>query len=168
MTPAEGKVLLGYNAWANRRLLGAAGALPDGLTERDLGTSYGSVSGTLRHIAWGEWLWLGRWQESAPQGSDPRDADGLTALTVRWAEIAREQFGLFNGASRADLERSITYENPPGTSWTYPLNEMVRHVVNHSTYHRGQVASLLRQLGHTPEPTDYLVYFDYGAPGATP
>jgi uncharacterized damage-inducible protein DinB len=167
VTPAEGRLLLAYNAWANRRLLGAAGALPGSLSERDLGTSHGSVSGTLRHIAWGEWLWLGRWQGAVPGGSDPRDAGSLTALGRRWAEIEREQIGYVSGARTEDLERSITYENPPGTPWTYPLKEMVRHVVNHSTYHRGQVTALLRQLGHPPDPTDYLVYFDQGTPGAT-
>ena len=65
-----------------------------------------------------------------------------------------------------DLRRSITYENPPGTRWSYRLEEMLRHVVNHSSYHRGQVASLLRQHGLTPPPTDYLVFFDDGLPGA--
>jgi uncharacterized damage-inducible protein DinB len=166
VTLAEAKVLLAYNVWANRRLLDAAGALPGLLCERDLGTSFGSVGGTLRHIAWGEWLWLGRWRETAPRGTDPRNADNLTALATRWAEIGREQLDFLSALRSPDLGRSVTYENPPGTPWTYPVAEMMRHVVNHSTYHRGQVASLMRQLGHTPEPTDYLVYFDDGMPGA--
>jgi uncharacterized damage-inducible protein DinB len=160
VTADEARVLLAYNAWANRRLLSTAGALPATLSERDLRASYGSVSGTLRHIAWGEWRWLGRWREAEPHGGDPSGAESLAALATRWEEIGREQVDFLHGIRDADLRRSITYENPPGTPWTYRLEEMVRHVVNHGTYHRGQVAAMLRQLGYSPPPTDYLVFFD--------
>lgn len=166
MTPAEGRVLLAYGVWANRRLLRAAGALPDPILDRDLGVSHQSVLGTLRHIAWGEWLWLARWRESAPRGNDPRAAPTLAALGTRWTEIGREQLEFMQAVRDPDLRRSITYENPPGTPWSYRLEEMVRHVANHSTYHRGQVAMLLRQLGYPPPATDYLVFFDDGLPGA--
>lgn len=56
--------------------------------------------------------------------------------------------------------------NFSGETWTYRLEDLLRHVVNHSTYHRGQAAFLLRQLGHKALPTDYLLYFDLGAPEA--
>ena len=164
MTPAEGGVLLAYNAWANRRLLRATAALSRELLRRDLGTSHGSAWTTLLHIAWGEWLWLGRCQGAAPRGLDPRDCGDLPDLEARWAEIGRDQVAFVARLSAPDLARRISYENPPGTPWTYPLEEMLRHVVNHSTYHRGQVASQLRQLGITPLPTDYLVFFDEGMP----
>ncbi len=164
MTPAEARVLLSYNAWANRRLLAAAAALPRELLERDLATSHRSVWGTLLHIAWGEWLWLGRWQAVPARGGDPNDCRSPAALGTRWAEIAREQLAFLAGLGARDFDRPIRYENPPGTTWTYALSEMVRHVVNHSSYHRGQVASLLRRLGVTPPATDYLVFFDEGRP----
>jgi len=53
-----------------------------------------------------------------------------------------------------------SYVNVKGETWPYPLHEMLVHVVNHSTYHRGQVATMLRQLGKTPLSTDYLVLLD--------
>lgn len=164
MTPAETRVLLAYNAWANRRLLRAAAALPRDLLEQDLATSFRSIWGTLLHMACGEWLWLGRWQTAPGRGSDPGDCRSLAELEARWDEIAREQLAFLAGLGAQELDRPVSYENPPGTTWTYALREMVRHVVNHSTYHRGQVASLLRRLGRTPPATDYLVFFDEGQP----
>lgn len=59
-----------------------------------------------------------------------------------------------------DLVRMISYENPPGTPWSYSLQHMLQHVVNHSTYHRGQLTSMFRTLGATPRPFDFLVSFD--------
>lgn len=149
-----------YNRWANGRLLGAAAALAPELLTRDLGSSYGSVWITLRHILWGEWLWLGRWQARTPAGLDPQTLHDFPALRSRWTEIEQEQLALLDGLTAADLARLLSYDNPPGTSWTYTLGEMIYHVLNHSTYHRGQVAGMLRQLDVTPPTTDYLVYLD--------
>jgi uncharacterized damage-inducible protein DinB len=124
--------------------------------------------GTLRHILWGDWLWLGRWQERQPTGVSPLACQDLAALRARWAEVERDQLAFVQHVAASDLERLISYENPPGTRWTYSLAQMLLHVVNHSTYHRGQVAAMLRQLGTAPPATDYLVYFDELAAGADP
>jgi len=163
--------LLSYNAWANSRLLQAARSLPPHLLHQDLATSHTSVWGTLIHMAWGEWLWLGRWPGAQPPHSSPANSQTPAELEARWAEITRQQLGLIERLDEVDFDRLISYDNPPGTTWTYALGDMVRHVVNHSTYHRGQLASLLRQLGSTPPATDYLVFFDEGArhhPGEPP
>ncbi len=165
MTRAEARVLLSYNAWANRRLFQAAAPHPPDVLRRDLAASHGSVWGTLLHIVWGEWLWLGRWQTAPAPGRNPSDSRSLPELEARCAEIARQQLAFIDGLSETDLDRRISYENPPGTIWTYAIGDMVRHVMNHSTYHRGHAAALLRQLGGTPPATDYLLFFDAGAPG---
>jgi uncharacterized damage-inducible protein DinB len=133
----------------------AAASLPRHLLERDLGGAHTSAWATLLHTAWGEWLWLGRWRETTASGKNPADSQSLAELEARWGAIAEQQLGFINGLGIGDLDRRVSYENPPGTAWTYMLREMVRHVVNHSTYHRGQIASLLRRFGTTPPPTDY-------------
>ena len=170
MTPSEVRQLYAYNQWANRRLAEAASALPPELLTRDLATSFHSVLGTLQHIAWGEWRWLGRWQGRPSTRPSPLECPDLRSLRLRWVEIEREQLEFLERLTADDLERPISYENPPGTTWTYTLAEMLQHVVNHSTYHRGQIAAMLRQLGTAPPPTDYLIYFDELAAGqaATP
>jgi uncharacterized damage-inducible protein DinB len=160
VTPAEARALFAFDRWANARLIAAASTLPRDLLERDLGVSYRSIFGTLRHILWGDWLWLRRWPDRKRADSDPLACQDLAELQARWSEIESEQREFVERVTPALLERRITYENPPGTPWIYSLEQMMQHVVNHSTYHRGQVAGMLRQLGVAPPPTDYLVYFD--------
>ncbi len=155
------RFLYAYNRWANAKTLGATDVLTTEQLHRDLGTSHGSVFGTLAHILWSEWRWLGRWlAPGETPGADPLDTKDLPALRARWAEVESLQTAFLGQVTDAALRRPITYENPPGTAWTYPLAQMLQHVVNHSTYHRGQVTTLLRQLGAVPVTTDLLVYVD--------
>jgi len=130
------------------------------LLHRDLAVSYRSIFGTLQHILWAEWRWLGRWLMRALAGRDPLECRDLVALRARWTEIEREQLEFLQRLTAADLGRPISYDNPPGTRWTYELRHMLQHLVNHSTYHRGQVAAMLRQLDTAPPATDFLVYLD--------
>ncbi len=166
MTLSQVRLLYAYNQWANRRLLAVSSTLTPELLTHDLAVSFRSVWETLRHILWGEWLWLGRWQDRPSTGRSPLECGDLETLGLRWLEIEREQLEFIDHLTAADLERPISYENPPGTPWTYTLAHMLRHVVNHSTYHRGQVAAMLRHMGTAPPPTDYLVFVDGLAAGA--
>lgn len=163
MTRAEARCLLSFNAWANRRLFQTAAEQAEDVLQRDLAASHGSLWGTLRHIVWGEWLWLGRWTGSQPP-NDPMSARSLVELDARRGDIVKAQLDFVSALDDSDLRRIVAYDNPPGTTWKYALADMIRHVVNHSSYHRGQVAALFRQTGITPPATDYLIYFDEGAP----
>lgn len=161
MTADEARLLYAYNRWANERVLQAVAALSDDQLQRDLGSSFRSVWQTLVHVVWGEWLWLGRWLEWAQgPGSDPRGCRDLERLRERWMTLMDQQHSFLGHLTDPRLQRSLTYENPPGVAWTYPLGQMLQHVVNHSTYHRGQVATMLRQSGVAVLPTDFLVYID--------
>ncbi len=160
MTLADVQLLYAYNRWANARLLVAASPLSGALLDKNLSSSHQSMFATLRHIAWGEWLWLDRWRERQATGNNPIECADLTTLRVRWRAIEEEQTQFLSSIAPADLERLISYENPVGTRWAYSLRQMLQHVVNHSTYHRGQVAGMLRQVGATPPATDLLVYVD--------
>ncbi len=155
------KFLYAYNRWANEKTVGAAGALSPEQLHRNLGTSQGSTFGTLVHILWAEWRWLGRWIAPAPApGPDPNACESLAALRARWAEVEREQAAFLARLSASDLAAPLRYENPPGTTWIYPLGQTLQHLINHSSYHRGQVTTLLRQLGALPVATDLLVFVD--------
>ena len=139
MTADEARLLYAYNRWANERVLQAVSALSEDQLRRDLSSSFRSVWQTLVHVAWGEWLWLGRWLEWAlGAGSDPRGCPDLQTLRDRWAALMDEQQNFLGRLTDARLEQHLSYENPPGVSWTYTLGQMLQHVVNHSTYHRGQ------------------------------
>jgi uncharacterized damage-inducible protein DinB len=150
-----------YNRWANARTLDAVAALTAEQFTQDLSNSFGSVRNTLVHILAAEWVWLRRWQGTSPRAFlEPQEFPDLAALRRRWHEIECEQTGFVNSVSDAALAQVLSYTNMQGEVWRYPLRQMMQHVVNHSTYHRGQVATLMRQLGAQSFPTDFLAFFD--------
>jgi len=155
------QLLYEYNRWANARVLHAAAPLTGEQFTRDLASSYRSVRDTLTHILSAEWIWLQRWKGALPQAlHDPKDFESLDALKAWWAGVEGEQAEFVQAVSDAALGNVVSYVNTRGETWRYPLGQMMQHVVNHSSYHRGQVATLLRQLGGEPAPTDFLLFFD--------
>ena len=160
MIAQEIRYLYAYDRWANARALDAADVLTAEQLHRDLRTSHGSVFGTLAHILWAEWRWLGRWPGAPAPGADPLACTDLPSLRGRWTVLEQSQREFLAGVTDGALDRAVSYENPPGRVWTYPLGQMLQHVVNHSTYHRGQVITLLRQLGAAVVATDFLVFID--------
>jgi uncharacterized damage-inducible protein DinB len=151
--------LYAFNRWANGRVLGAVEALDAEQLDRDLGSSFPSVRGTLTHALGAEWIWLRRWKGTSPTGL-PADWDlaTLDAIRGRWAEVEREQAEFVDALGPADLERVVEYRNTKGDPFASRMGDMLRHVVNHSTYHRGQVITMLRQLGAAGVTTDFILY----------
>ena len=163
------RTLYAYNRWANRRLLAAVRLLAFQEFTKDLGTSHASLRGTLVHILWAEWIWLMRWRgESPKQVFNPEEFPDATAVESRWTSVERGQRELIASLSDETLNAIVSYENLQAECWEYSLAHMMQHVVNHSSYHRGQMTTLLRQLGHVPPTTDFLVFFDEGQPATPP
>jgi uncharacterized damage-inducible protein DinB len=157
----EIRTLYSYNRWATARLLQASQHLSPDALKQDLRTSHSSVRGTLVHTLWAEWIWLQRWQGTSPRQVFAEDQfPDVAAIQSRWAEIERDRQDFVAGLTEDRLAGRMSYENLRGQRWEYPLTHMMQHVVNHSTYHRGQVVTLLRQFGQTPPATDLLVFFD--------
>lgn len=155
------RTLYTYNRWANRRVCEAARLLEVRDFVRDLRASHSSVRGTLVHIMWGEWVWLQRWKRESPkQMFAADDFPSPVELEARWQTVEREQEQFIERLTDAELRELVSYENLQGQRWEYTRGQMMQHVVNHSSYHRGQVAILLRQLGKIPNATDFLVFFD--------
>jgi len=160
-SPEEISKLFAYNQWANERTLSAASALsPEELT-RKLGGSFPSVHGTLAHIYAAEWIWLERWQGRSPRALPAiAEVPDLDTLQEKWRRVGREQTSYVERVTAARLVEIVTYVNVAGKTWSYPLHELLVHGVNHSTYHRGQVVTMVRQLGKSVEATDYLLFLD--------
>jgi len=160
-TTQEISKLFDYNRWANTRTLEPAAALTAEEFGRQLGGSFPSVRETLAHIYAAEWIWLERWKGRSPRALPAaQEVPTLETLKEKWGPVEEGQRGFVEGLTEARMEEPISYVNTKGEAWAYPLGEMLVHVVNHSTYHRGQVATMLRQLGKAPLPTDYLVFLD--------
>lgn len=160
MTVEDYRELYDFNSWANGRTLDSCAPLTPEQFTRDLGSSFPSVRDTLAHIYGAEWVWLERWHERVP-ASLPSAADfpDLATLRARWSEHEHNLHAYIASLAPAELTRVIRYKNTRGTPFEGPIGPMLRHVANHSTYHRGQIVTLLRQLGAKPVSTDLIGFY---------
>jgi uncharacterized damage-inducible protein DinB len=158
MTPDEVRTLYAYNSWANHRVLDACAPLDAAKFTQNLHSSFPSVRDTLAHIMLAEWLWLERWLGRSP-GFPSTDFPDLAAIRSRWETIDGDLRGFVQKLSAADLDRLVEYKNTKGHAFSNPMWQMLQHVVNHGTYHRGQITTMLRQLGATPLTTDLIAYY---------
>jgi uncharacterized damage-inducible protein DinB len=154
------RLLYDYNAWANNRTLESCATLSDEEFSRDLSSSFRSVRDTLVHIFWGEWLWLERWHGRSPTAM-PAAADfpNLAAVRTRMEGIDRELIDFVSGLEADGLARIVEHKTTAGVPQAQPLWHMLQHLANHGTYHRGQVATMLRQLGAKPQATDLILFY---------
>jgi uncharacterized damage-inducible protein DinB len=151
--------LLKFNEWANARVFDAVATLtPEQLT-KDLGSSFPSVGLTAAHMVAGEWIWLQRWLGiSNLKFPDWAASTDLGDLRRRLTEIEKERWAFFNQLSEADILVPRAYKLMNGTEDQQALDVMISHVVNHATYHRGQVATMFRQVGLKPIGTDFITF----------
>jgi len=150
-----------YNHWANERLLEAVLALTPEQFHRELGGSFPSVQATLTHILWAEWIWLERWRgHSATTRFSPADFPTTADVEERWKAIRNEQTRYVGSMDAGQLQQPLRYVNQRGESWEYPLWRQMYHLLNHSSYHRGQITHMLRQMGVQPPTTDFLKFCD--------
>jgi uncharacterized damage-inducible protein DinB len=154
------RVLFSYNSWANRRILDACSALNDEQFTRDLKSSFGSVRDTLVHASSGEWVWIERWHGRTP-AEFPKAVDYPTVESVRrrFTEIDRDLVDWVASLTDGELQQPLAYRTMAGEAQAQPLWQLLQHVANHGTYHRGQVATMLRQLGTKAVSTDLIAYY---------
>ena len=159
MTTGEVRELFAYDAWANALVFETAAGLSEEQLADSVASSFPSVVGTLAHMVGAEWVWLRRWLGESPEGFPDWVAKPVLAdLRARLAAVEQEREAFVAGLSDGELGRIVSYRNLAGQVFADPLGGLIRHVVNHSTYHRGQVATQLRQLGLKPPSTDLIVF----------
>ena len=151
--------LYAFNRWANEEILAAAAGLSSEQLSRDLGSSFPSVLATLAHVAQSDWVWLQRWGGVSPTAPPAWDVSTLPALLGHWVTVQDQREAFLASLDDAALDRPIAYRNLAGVASTNPLWQLLRHVVNHSTYHRGQVTTMLRQLGTATVSTDLVRWY---------
>jgi uncharacterized damage-inducible protein DinB len=154
-----------YNYWARDHQLRACGTLTQEQFLRPMGSSFSSVRDTLAHLLGAEWIWLERWRGGSPTARYAEEfaAEKFpTLLTIQdhWRVVEAGMRSYLADLKEEALPQPMTYTNLKGETWTYPLWRMLLHLVNHQTYHRGQVTTLLRQLGVQAPQIDYLVAHD--------
>lgn len=160
MTPEEIGLLYDYNAWANHRSLEAASALTAEQFTKPLGSSFSSVRDTLAHIYGAEWVWLERFQGRSPSSlPDTTQFADVASLRERWNEHETRLLTFVRGLAQEDLDRVFEYKTLKFGVYRNPLWQSMQHLANHGTYHRGQVTTMLRQLGAQPILTDLMHFY---------
>lgn len=156
--------LFDYNAWANRISFDAVAGLPDEQYFRDLKSSFGGVHGTLCHIVWAEQVWLHRWMgRPNPAVAQGKDLSSLSEVRSRWEAVELERESFVAGITDSRLEETRVVKPSTGGEYIHTFRQMFRHFINHSSYHRGQITTFLRQLGATPPNTDLIRYYRVNA-----
>jgi uncharacterized damage-inducible protein DinB len=158
MTIDNIRTLYAYNSWANHRVLDACAPLDSAKLTQNLHSSFPSVRDTLAHIMLAEWLWLERWLGRSPAFPSENFPD-LASIRARWQKIETDLNAFVQKLSAADLDRVVEYKNTKGNAFSNPMWQMLQHLVNHGTYHRGQITTMLRQLGATPSITDLIAFY---------
>jgi uncharacterized damage-inducible protein DinB len=153
--------LVDFNYWARDRMLVAVDLLSPEQYMRDLGNSFKSIRDTLVHTYSAEWIWFSRWQGTSPTSAIPFDKFATVAeLTSAWRDLEAQIRAFVAGLDDAGLEREFDYRLLNGQAARSAFWQMLQHVVNHGTYHRGQVVTMLRQLGlPPPKSTDMITFY---------
>ena len=155
------QTMIDYHYWARDRLLDALEPLTADQYNRDLGSSFKSIRETATHIYAAEWAWYQRWHGESPTAllATDRFAD-LAALRQAWSSHEAKMRAFIDGLRDGDVARIIEFKLFNGTGGASPIGQMVQHVVNHASYHRGQITTMLRQLGAQPgKSMDMIAYF---------
>lgn len=160
VTPELLRLLFQYNAWADRRLLDACGALTNEQFTRNLGSSFSSVRDTVVHLYGAGYIWNERIQGRSPSshigGAGYPD---LGSIRPKLEEMDQHYIDYTSKLSQQDLDRVIRYKGFTGEEFSNPLWQSLHQLTNHASYHRGQVVTLLRQLGVKPVSTDLIAYY---------
>jgi uncharacterized damage-inducible protein DinB len=160
MTVKDLQTLYDYGYWADRKLFEVISQIPTEQFTQAVGGSYGSIRNTLVHIMSAEWGWLERCG-GAKRGPKLKGTDYPTvqSVTETWNKIEKSVGEFLSTLKDEDVVRDAEYLNDKGEKRGMPLGELMQHAANHGTHHRGQVAMMLRMLGHTPGNIDILFYY---------
>ena len=159
MTLNELKTLHAYNSWATNRTFETLDQLTDEQYSKDMRTSHGSIKGTMVHLVGAEKIWLERFNE-APQpflGENPPET--VAELRTIWEQTGHATAKWLGMMNDRKLAETFSMKSRKGDQLTPVFWQAFQHVTNHSTYHRGQVVAMLRQIGVAPKGTDMILFF---------
>lgn len=149
-----------YTAWASKRIVEAAGHLNAEELTRNFGTADKSVLGTLVHTFAADRLWMGRISGNIPARFLEVEKDmHMHVLRDDWP-VVYDRYKAWTAELTGEAAHAVlAYKNMKGEAFESPIWQVVLHVVNHGTHHRGQVAGFLRSMGHTPPPLDLIAFY---------
>jgi uncharacterized damage-inducible protein DinB len=160
MTLHEIRVLFEYDRWANDRTLESISSVPEPKYLEDLKSSHGGIHGTLVYIYGVNMVWLQRWKGGSPMKfAFVAEVPNLEALKNHWMNYQTELDNYLNSLSEAMLIAPLSYSDYKGNSHSEQLFQQMQHRINHSSYHRGQIVTMLRQIDSVPIGTDLITFY---------
>ncbi len=153
------ETLYDYNFWANHRYFSVAEALTVEQFHRMQGHSWGNVQAMFVHMLSSEWVWLQRWHGASPKGHlDQADFPTLASVKEPWSEQEAELRAYLGSQTEGGLQSVITYTNFRAETFHVPLWQMLMHLANHETHHRGELAAMFA-LMDVPHPEEEVIQY---------
>ena len=160
MTLKDLQILFDFDRWATERILEVVATVADDQYAKNLNSSHGGMRGTLVHTYSADWVWLERWKGNSPTALIKEDdIPTFSLLKQKWDAVRAERDRFVQSLNEEKIRMPLSYKNLKGDPFTEPLWQQMQHVVNHSSYHRGQVVTMLRQVGVKPVATDLIAYY---------
>jgi len=154
------QTLLDYHYWARDRLLEALAPLTPEQFTRDMGSSFKSIRDTAAHTYSAEWAWYSRWTGTSPDAMLPFDQfPDVTSLRTAWTAQERKTRAFLDSLGEDAVTKLIDYRLLNGAAGASQLCQMLQHMVNHASYHRGQITTMLRQMGAQPAKSMDMIGF---------
>ena len=148
-----------YNLWANKKLAEVITRLDESLSFTPITSSFPNIFLTVEHIWQAELAWLLRIQQVPPTTKPEFPDKDIQALLNTWVLQSKAWEAFIEQATEEQFEEMVAYKSWQGIPFTTPLWQIAQHVFNHSTFHRGQLITMLRTLGVTSFPqTDYIAF----------
>jgi uncharacterized damage-inducible protein DinB len=160
MTVQDILTLFEYDEWATDRTLESVSALAEDVYLEDLKSSHGGIHGTLVHLFSAGRTWLERWRGNVvSRHITVAEIPALGLLRSRWKSYRADLDAYLENLTDSALNAPLTYSDMRGSRHSEPLAQQMLQVTNHASYHRGQVVTMLRQVGGTPVATDLIAFF---------
>jgi len=153
-----------YKAWADGLFFGALAKLPEAELDAPRPIVFGSLLRTLNHVHAMDQVWRAH-LEGRPHGlttRNPRDCPAFAELRARQAEMDAWYVRYAGALSAAQAGERVAFTFIGGGAGEMSRGDILLHVVNHATYHRGHAADMLYAAGHVPPTTDYPVFLRDG------
>lgn len=149
-----------YNFWANKMLCDVISTLSEEQQEQHIKSSFPSLKKTLAHMWDAESIW---WQRLKLVENVQRPSETANRSTSEIVANLQQQNKLWydwvSAATAAAIDHVFAYQNTKKELFKQPVYQMLLHLFNHSTYHRGQLVTIMRQLGVDKiPPTDFIVW----------
>lgn len=161
MTKAYFLELANYNIWANNIFCDWFNNISDEQWNREVTSSFNSIQATALHIAGAEHIWLQRMNKEENQVWLPSAFTGSKDEHIElWKKTSSGLKSFVECFEENNLQKNLDFKRLNGDAYSMPYYELLAHVFNHSTYHRGQLVTMLRQVGFTDVgATDMLLFF---------